>query len=41
MSDVENRPPTSVLSSKTGPKDGIAKPNDKIVKPKVRYQQWK
>jgi len=36
MSDVENRPPTSVLSSKTGLKDGITKPNDKIVKPKEK-----
>ena len=38
MSDVENRPPTSVLSSKSGLKDGITKPKDKTVKPKVRYQ---
>ena len=35
MSDVENRPPTSVLSSKSGLKDGITKPKDKTVKPKV------
>ena len=39
MSDIENRPPTSVLSSKSGLKDGITKPKDKIVKPKVRYQE--
>ena len=37
MSDIENRPPTSVLSSKSGLKDGITKPKDKSIKPKVRY----
>lgn len=36
MSDVENRPPTSVLSSKSGLKDGITKPKDKTVKPKEK-----
>ena len=36
MSDIENRPPTSVLSSKPGLKDANIKPKDKIVKPKVK-----
>jgi len=36
MSDIENRPPTSALSSKTGLKDAITKPKDKIVKPKEK-----
>ena len=39
MSDIENRPPTSVLSSKSGPKEGITKPKDKTTKPKVSYWQ--
>ena len=39
MSDIENRPPTAVLSSKSGLKDGITKPKDKIIKPKVRNWQ--
>jgi len=36
MSDIENRPPTAVLSSKSGLKDGITKPKDKIIKPKEK-----
>ena len=36
MSDIENRPPTSVLSSKPGLKDANIKPKDNIVKPKVK-----
>jgi len=36
MSDIENRPPTSVLSSKSGLKDGITKPKDKSIKPKEK-----
>jgi len=36
MSDIENRPPTSVLSSKSGPKEGINKPKDKTTKPKEK-----
>jgi len=36
MSDIENRPPTSVLTSKSGPKDGITKPKDKTIKPKEK-----
>jgi len=36
MSDIENRPPTSVLSSKPGLKDANIKPKDKIVKPKEK-----
>jgi len=36
MSDIENRPPTAVLSLKSGLKDGITKPKDKIIKPKEK-----
>ena len=36
MSDIENRPPTSVLATKTGPKDSNIKPKENIVKPKVK-----
>ena len=36
MSDIENRPPTSVLATKTGPKDSNIKPKEIIVKPKVK-----
>jgi len=36
MSDIENRPPTSVLSSKSGLKEGINKPKDKTIKPKEK-----
>jgi len=36
MSDIENRPPTSVLSSKPGLKDANIKPKDNIVKPKEK-----
>ena len=37
MSDIENRPPTSVLATKTGPKDSNIKPKENIVKSKVKW----
>ena len=37
MSDIENRPPTSVMATKTGPKDSNIKPKENIVKSKVKW----
>ena len=36
MSDIENRPPTSVLATTTGPKDSNIKSKENIVKSKVK-----
>ena len=36
MSDIENRPPTSVLATTTGPKDSNVKSKENIVKSKVK-----
>ena len=37
MSDIENRPPTSVLATTTGPKDSNIRPKENIVKSKVKW----